>query len=253
MDLRQLPPPALEILSYNEGTAQANQLNERIPEAQRGDFVSGFRDAVASALNESAMLYAAGGHSARQAMEQGLDAAKMLAGMEDKLAGKAGAYSEDELHAAFAAFQELQSKAGDSANGTSAAQGDAAGNLQTGRSFLAENARRDEVTTTDSGLQYTVLQEAAGPKPAATDEVTVHYRGRLLNGQEFDSSYQRGEPTSFPLNRVIPGWTEGLQLMSVGATYRFWIPAHLAYGEQAPPVIGPNQVLDFEVELLKIG
>lgn len=108
-------------------------------------------------------------------------------------------------------------------------------------------------TTTATGLQYKELRAGTGRRPAATDVVTVHYRGTLLNGTEFDSSYKRMEPTSFPLNQVIPGWTEGLQLMQEGAKYEFVIPSHLAYGTRgAPPDIGPNQTLRFEVELLKV-
>jgi len=247
MDLSQLPKPALDVLSYQEGTSQGTQLTERIPEGQRDDFLTGFRAAVQSSLDEKAMLYAAGGHSARQAMEQGLNAHKMLQGMEDHLAGRAAAYTENEVSAAFAAFQEFQQSA------QSGAASSAGENLAAGQAFLANNEGLEGVNTTDSGLQYQVLVESEGPKPAAADEVTVHYTGRLLNGTVFDSSHARGEPASFPLNRVIAGWTEGLQLMSVGSTYRFWIPSGLAYGANGPSVIGPHQVLDFEVQLLKIG
>lgn len=120
-----------------------------------------------------------------------------------------------------------------------------------GANFLAENGKRPEVTTTDSGLQYEVLTAAEGPKPTATTTVTVHYVGKLLNGQMFDSSVDRGEPISFPLNRVIPGWTEGLQLMSTGAKYRFFIPENLAYGSRgAGAAIPPYSALIFDVELI---
>jgi FKBP-type peptidyl-prolyl cis-trans isomerase len=110
------------------------------------------------------------------------------------------------------------------------------------------------VITTPSGLKYEVLTEATGPKPSASDNVTVHYQGSLLDGKVFDSSYSRGEPATFPLNRVIKGWTEGLQLMSVGAKYRFTIPASLGYGAAgAGGAIPPNATLIFDVELLKIN
>ena len=120
--------------------------------------------------------------------------------------------------------------------------------------ILAKNelAKKQGVVTTVSGLQYQVLAEGKGAKPGATDGVKVNYKGTLLDGTEFDSSYKRGEPAVLPLQGVIPGWAEGLQLMPVGSKYKFWIPAKLAYGEQAPPMIGPNQVLEFEVELLEI-
>jgi FKBP-type peptidyl-prolyl cis-trans isomerase FklB len=126
-------------------------------------------------------------------------------------------------------------------------------NKTEGESFLAENKAKDGVMTTDSGLQYMVMEEGDGPKPAPTDQVTVHYKGTLLDGTVFDSSYDRGQPATFPLNAVIPGWTEGVQLMSVGSKYKFWIPAELGYGPNGQgPVIGPNATLVFEVELLDI-
>ena len=123
-----------------------------------------------------------------------------------------------------------------------------------GANFLAQNGQRAEVTTTESGLQYEVLVAAEGPKPTATQSVTVHYEGKLLDGTKFDSSIDRGEPISFPLNRVIPGWTEGLQLMSPGAKYRFYIPENLAYGSRgAGGAIPPYSTLIFDVELLSFN
>ncbi len=117
--------------------------------------------------------------------------------------------------------------------------------------FLALNAKKAGVKTTASGLQYKVLTEGTGPKPTATQTVTVDYEGRLIDGKVFDSSYQRGKPVSFALNAVIPGWTEGLQLMPVGSTYELFIPAKLAYGERgAPGAIGPNEALIFKVHLI---
>jgi len=122
-----------------------------------------------------------------------------------------------------------------------------------GAKFLAENAKRPEVTTTPSGLQYEVLEPALGMKPTSTSTVEVHYEGRLLDGTVFDSSYQRGQSISFALNQVIAGWTEGLQLMSVGAKYKFYIPYNLAYGERgAGQSIPPYATLIFTVELLGI-
>ncbi len=125
---------------------------------------------------------------------------------------------------------------------------------EAGEKFLAENAKREGVTTTASGLQYEVLTEAIGQKPVATDSVRCHYEGRLIDGTVFDSSYQRGEPTSFPLQGVIKGWTEGLQLMSLGSKFRFFIPYTLAYGAQgAGGAIPPYAALVFDVELLGIN
>ena len=122
-----------------------------------------------------------------------------------------------------------------------------------GQKFLAENAKREGVLVTDSGIQYEIIVAADGEKPLATDTVVVHYVGNLLNGEEFDSSRKRNQPTVFALNRVIRGWTEGVQLMSVGAKYKFTIPANLAYGPNGkPPTIPGNAVLQFEIELLEI-
>ncbi len=127
-------------------------------------------------------------------------------------------------------------------------------NRTRGEEFLRANAGKEGVTTTESGLQYKVLTAGDGPKPGATDQVTVHYRGTLIDGTEFDSSYGRGEPTSFALNQVIPGWSEGVQSMSVGSKYQFFIPYDLAYGERgAGGSIGPFEALIFEVELIEIG
>lgn len=132
--------------------------------------------------------------------------------------------------------------------------GDIKDNKTIGREFLEENAKNDSVTQTASGLQYMVLKEGTGAKPGPTDEVTVHYTGRLINGTVFDSSVDRGEPATFPLNQVIPGWTEGLQLMSEGAKYRLFIPSELAYGEKgAGNDILPNSTLIFDVELIKVN
>lgn len=123
----------------------------------------------------------------------------------------------------------------------------------TAKKYLEENAKKAGVQTTASGLQYRVINEGYGTKPKATETVMVHYRGTLIDGTEFDSSYKRGEPISFPLNRVIAGWTEGLQLMKTGAKYEFTIPYNLAYGERgAGNVIPPYATLIFEVELLGI-
>lgn len=121
-----------------------------------------------------------------------------------------------------------------------------------GAAFLAQNRNNPGIFETPSGLQYQVIKGAEGRKPAATDTVHVHYHGTLLNGQVFDSSVERGEPISFPLNQVIAGWTEGVQLMSIGSKYKFFIPADLAYGDQAVGTIPAGSTLIFEVELLDI-
>jgi FKBP-type peptidyl-prolyl cis-trans isomerase FkpA len=132
---------------------------------------------------------------------------------------------------------------------------DARTNLAAGEAFLAQNAKKPGVQTTASGLQYQVLTEGKGAKPQPTDTVRVHYKGTLLDGKTFDSSYDRGEPATFPLNQVVPGWQEGIALMPIGSKYKFWIPSKLGYGDKGTPggPIPPNATLVFEVELLDIA
>ncbi len=125
--------------------------------------------------------------------------------------------------------------------------------MQEGKDFLAENAKKPGIQTTPSGLQYEVLRDGTGPKPSASSTVEVHYEGRLINGKVFDSSYERKQTISFPLNRVIPGWTEGLQLMPTGSKYRLYIPSELGYGARgAGAAIPPPATLIFDVELISI-
>jgi len=127
-------------------------------------------------------------------------------------------------------------------------------NLKVGKDFLDQNKLKPGVVALPSGLQYEVITEGTGEKPLATNKVTCHYHGTLIDGTLFDSSVKRGQPATFPLNMVIKGWTEGLQLMSVGSKWRFFIPPHLAYGDrQTGATIGPNSTLIFEVELLGIS
>ncbi|WP_129022167.1 FKBP-type peptidyl-prolyl cis-trans isomerase [Edaphocola flava] len=126
-------------------------------------------------------------------------------------------------------------------------------NLKEGMDFLEQNKTKENIVALESGLQYEILKEGDGAQPTAAQSVTCHYHGTLLNGNIFDSSVQRGQPATFPLNRVITGWTEGVQLMKVGSKFRFFIPPHLAYGDrQVGSDIGPNSTLIFEVELLGI-
>jgi len=134
-----------------------------------------------------------------------------------------------------------------------AQQQEAAVKQAEGQAFLDQNKKRPEVKVTQSGLQYEVIKQTDGPKPAATDNVKVHYTGKLIDGTVFDSSVERGEPATFPLNAVIAGWTEGVQLMSVGSKYRFFLPYNIAYGEQGSGPIPPYATLIFDVELLDIN
>lgn len=176
-----------------------------------------------------------------------LDKDFIISGFTDSLAGKS-AVSEDEVRTVLMAMEASLKEKQQALNEekTKAA-------LAEGEKFLADNAKVEGVKVTDSGIQYQVLTAADGDKPVATDTVTVHYKGTFLNGETFDSSYERGQPAVFPLNRVIPGWTEGVQLMSVGSKYKFTIPSDLAYGPNGnPPRIPGNSVLQFEIELLEI-
>jgi len=171
----------------------------------------------------------------------------IVKGFTDTLAGKSQIEKEE--------VQALLTKLGDSmkAKQEELSEKSAAESLAKGQAFLDENAKKEGVKVTESGIQYVVMTAAEGEKPAATDTVKVHYKGTFLNGDTFDSSYDRNEPAVFPLNRVIRGWTEGVQLMSVGAKYKFTIPSDLAYGPVgSPPRIPGNSVLEFEIELLEI-
>lgn len=137
-------------------------------------------------------------------------------------------------------FANLQAKAGEM-------------NAKAGKEYLANNAKEEGVKVTESGLQYLVVKEGNGKKPGPNDVVTVHYTGRLIDGTVFDSSVERGEPATFAVGQVIPGWVEGLQLMSEGSAYRLFIPSELAYGEHGTGPIQPNSTLIFDVQLLKVG
>jgi FKBP-type peptidyl-prolyl cis-trans isomerase len=174
-----------------------------------------------------------------------LDIDVLVAGMRDKLAGSGTRIDEKDAPLMMnTMLRGLQDKKNMEMKEK---------NVKEGEDFLAKNAQRPEVTTTASGLQYEVIREGKGKKPAATDKVRVHYAGTLVDGTEFDSSYKRGQPAEFGLNQVIRGWTEGLQLMSVGSKYKLYLPGSLAYGERgAGGKIGPNATLIFDVELLEI-
>ena len=182
----------------------------------------------------------------KQKIDLNVDA--MVTGLKEALAGKDASISKEEREKTLQAFQkEMMEKQ------VAASKEAGAKNLTEGEKFLAENKKKDGVKTTASGLQYKVLKEGSGPSPKDTDTVVTNYRGTLIDGTEFDSSYKRNEPATFPVNRVIKGWTEALQLMKPGAKYQLFIPPSLGYGERgAGQLIGPNATLIFEVELLSI-
>ena len=174
--------------------------------------------------------------------------AAFLAGLKEALEGKDNQLTAEEIKEVVDVFQKMAPKSSDEQK----LAGISEKYKKEGAEFLAANAKKDSVVTTVSGMQYKILREGSGASPAETSSVTVHYRGRLVNGLVFDESYARNEPSSFRLNQVIRGWTEGLQLMKEGAKFEFYIPSNLAYGDQ--PVgqfIPPGSTLIFEVELLK--
>jgi FKBP-type peptidyl-prolyl cis-trans isomerase FklB len=178
-----------------------------------------------------------------------VDPAIVARGVRDALAGTKPLMTEDEMKAV---LTQLQNQVREQAQAKAHEAG--AGNRKEGDAFLAANKSKEGVVTLPSGLQYKILKEGSGPKPTATDTVSCNYRGTLINGKEFDSSYKRGEATSFPVSGVIKGWTEALQMMPVGSKWQLFIPADLAYGDRgAGADIGPGETLIFEVELLSIG
>ncbi len=178
----------------------------------------------------------------KQNLELNPDA--LLAGVKDALSGKQPLLNENEVKETMTALtKEIEDKQ----------KALAVQNVKDGEKFLAENKKKEGVKTTASGLQYKVIKEGTGPKPKLTDAVVANYRGTLINGTEFDSSYKRGQPATFPLTGVIKVWTEALQLMKVGSKYHLFIPPNLAYGDRGMgPGLGPNATLIFEVELVGI-
>lgn len=187
-----------------------------------------------------------GSNFKRGGVEVNIDVFK--AAIEEALAGKNSSLSQEETQKIMTAFQtSMQSKM----EAKNKEQGDK--NTKEGKAFLADNGKKPGVKTLPSGLQYKVLKDGSGESPKATDTVKTHYKGTLINGTEFDSSYKRGEPAEFPVGGVIKGWTEALQLMKPGAKWQLFVPSELAYGAAgAGPDIGPNSTLIFEVELLSV-
>jgi len=172
----------------------------------------------------------------------------LIKGIKDAISGSKPLMTEKEIQETMTVFQkEITAKQAERTKSL------AETNKKEGEAFLAANKGKDGVKTTSSGLQYKIIKDGNGQTPKATDTVTVNYSGTLIDGTEFDSSYKRGEPASFPLNGVIPGWTEALQMMKVGSKWQLFLPPAIAYGERGQGrVIGPNAALIFEVELLSV-
>lgn len=205
-------------------------------------------EAVALDSLESKLSYLIGYNQVAQLSSQGVDLqdAAYIEGVKHFVAGNDPAISPEDAEQVFADYQEKMQAAAQ-------AEFDVAAEENTVKSvaFLEANKAKEGVQVTESGLQYKVLEAGEGDKPSADSTVQVHYEGRLINGEVFDSSIARGAPVEFGLNQVIPGWTEGLQLMSEGSKWELYIPSELAYGANGPGSIGPNQALIFEVELLQ--
>ena len=199
---------------------------------------------------EQKASYSFGVDFAKRLQQQGidLDISALNHGIKDQASGNTLAFEEGQMTQFKAEYTEqLRAKL------VQEQQQLAAKNLEAGKQFLAENAKKEGVVTTASGLQYKVISSGDGKMPKAEDTVTTHYRGTLIDGREFDSSYSRGQPASFPVKGVIKGWTEALQLMKVGDKWELYIPSELAYGEaQRSELIQPNSTLVFELELLSI-
>jgi FKBP-type peptidyl-prolyl cis-trans isomerase FklB len=176
-----------------------------------------------------------------------VDADIFIKGFKDALSGTKPLLTDDEMRSAVLALQkEVVAKQTEKMKSV----GDK--NKKEGEAFLAENKKKEGIKTLPSGLQYKIIKIGTGKMPKATETVTTNYRGALVDGTEFDSSYKRGEPTTFPVNGVIPGWTEALQLMKTGSKWQLFIPSNLAYGERGAGPIGPNAVLIFDIELISI-
>jgi FKBP-type peptidyl-prolyl cis-trans isomerase len=196
--------------------------------------------------------YSIGMDVGRNLKQNGIDVEidALARGIKDALAdsGSTPLLTQAQIEETMQQFQqEMMAKQNEKANAMSGK------NKSEGDMFLAENAKKEGVVVLPSGLQYKIIKAGSGPKPKLTDEVTTHYRGTLIDGIEFDSSYKRGQPTSFPVNGVIAGWTEALQLMPVGSKWQLFIPSNLAYGQRgAGDTIGPNATLVFDIELIAI-
>ncbi len=206
--------------------------------------------------NQQQVSYIIGRDLARNFAQQGLelDIDTLAAALREGLSGEPSRLSQEQMQAAMQQLQEQLGGGEDDQDNDTSSNPNSMNNKAEGEAFLTENQNKPGITTLPSGLQYEVLTEGNGPKPTLRSSVTTHYHGTLINGNVFDSSYQRGQPATFPVNGVIAGWTEALQLMPEGSKYRLYIPSDLAYGKRgAGRDIGPDSALIFDVELLKVN
>jgi FKBP-type peptidyl-prolyl cis-trans isomerase FklB len=238
----QTPPakkPAASAAKKSPSTAK------KAGTATKGEAVTALTTTKQKASYAIGMNWGTGLH--RQGID--VDNAALIQGMKDALAGGKTLLTEDEARSA---LMQLQKEMQEKQQAKAAQEGEA--NKKEGEAFLAANKTKEGVVTLPSGLQYKILTPGTGPKPTASDSVVCNYKGTLINGSEFDSSYKRGEPATFPVTGVIKGWTEALQLMPVGSKWQLFIPPDLAYGPRGTPggPIGPNATLIFEVELISI-
>ncbi|UXI01535.1 FKBP-type peptidyl-prolyl cis-trans isomerase [Photobacterium sp. TY1-4] len=239
----------LAVGCQDEKTAEAKPEAPAKVEQVASDAATAFAsedDKAAYAIGASLAQYLSANLDQQKELGMTLDREQVLAGVRDVFAGNSRLTPEETQQA----LQDLDKRVSEMM--MAKAQEEADKNSKAGDAFRAEFEKQDGVMKTDSGLLYQVETQGEGEKPQATDTVKVHYKGTLTDGTEFDSSYKRNQPATFPLNQVIPGWTEGVQLMPVGSKFKFVIPPELAYGSQANPSIPANSTLVFEVELLDI-
>ena len=206
--------------------------------------------------NQQQVSYIIGRDLARNFAQQGLelDIDTLAAALKEGLSGQPSRLTQEQMQSAMQQLQEQLGGGMEDEDDDDTQSNTMNNNKAEGEAFLAENAQKPGVTTLPSGLQYEVLTEGSGKKPTLRSSVTTHYHGTLINGNVFDSSYQRGQPATFGVSQVIPGWTEALQLMPEGSKYRLYIPSDLAYGKRgAGRDIGPDSALVFDVELLKVN
>lgn len=253
------PKTDKERLSYTIGANIGNSLkNDPNIKLDVKQLNQGFKDALSDKASDAKLSYAIGlmnGRNLKRDPNISIDATQLTAAIEDVIKGNQTKMSIEEMTQVMQALQQQQQALQQQMQAKVQQQMQAMGeeNRKQGEAFLTTNRKAAGVKETASGLQYKVIKKGSGKKPGLSDTVVAHYRGTLIDGTEFDSSYSRGEPTEFPVTGVIKGWTEALQMMPVGSKWKLYIPSDLAYGSRAAgPQIGPNSTLIFDIELINI-